>query len=782
MDNFLRCASLLGVDMALDRLKSLAATEGGKALADNLRPSPNRQEAEKLLDETAAMVEIITTSPDFDIEPAGDILAFLSKAGKGHTLVGQELRAFLPLLNATRRVKHIFDRERVVEGHPLYCDLPLIHGVAELIEESIDEDGMVRPDATPEIERLYDSANGLKQTIRNRAETMLRDIKLAPMLQEDYVTLRENRFVLPVRAEHKNHVEGIIHDSSNTGQTFYIEPKALVEMNNRLKEAEMALAAEIARLLMELTSMLAAEAEPIKAAHASITRLDLIFAKARLAKTLACSRPLLQGPVNLRNAANPVMLLESRDVVRNDIGMPEGARTLMISGPNTGGKTVILKTIGAIGLMARMGLFITAEEGSSIPFYNEIFVDIGDAQSIHDSLSTFSAHLVTLKDVLAGAGEGSLVLLDELMVSTDPKEGSALALAALDNLAKSGADVVVTTHFGELKMLAQSQPGYHNASMEFDTLLLKPTYRLVSGVPGASSAIAVAERLGLPSSIVAQAKTYLEGGDERLEKAMEALREEKILMERARREAEKARDEAGRALRDAERIKQELAEARQELAKTAKRKVSADVAAAKSEIWKMVEEVKTKSAEKETARRALVKLDDLAAQAKAAAAPEETIERARLKTGDMVYVVPLERKGEIVAGPEDGKLEVQFGGVRVTARLEDVVGIDKDGKPKTQEAGLAEVYAKKRPPHAGELVEVDLRGMRVEEGLDELGRQLDDAVKNRARAVRIIHGKGSGAMRNAVREYLSTSRYVESFRPGGVEEGGDGVTVIEFKG
>ncbi|VAX24316.1 Recombination inhibitory protein MutS2 [hydrothermal vent metagenome] len=782
MPDISRAYEALGLDKVVSELTARANTATGKIAIGDIKPLATLEEAERALDITAAMIELMSARPDFDIEPCENPLGLLVKARKYQALTGAEIRAFTPLLRNSEKLHNLFSIEEVGEDHPLSVPLPSVHGLADLIDEAIDEEGSVRSDATPEIERLYKAARSLKHAIGEKAQNLLKDKGISPMLQDEYVTLREDRFVLPIRAEHKSHIDGIVHDSSNSGQTFFIEPKALVEMNNRLKTAEMELDHEIKRLLHDITMMIVEETEVIELIHDSITRLDVIASKARLAMDLSCSRPVFGERVDLKNVANPLMLLEGKKVVRNNISIRQGAKALVISGPNAGGKTVSLKTVGLLSIMARMGLFITAEEGSRFPFYKHIYADIGDSQSITDDLSTFSAHIKAINEITRNAGYGSLVLVDELMVSTDPKEGSALAVATLDYLVLAGADVIVTTHYGDLKILAQSQPYYHNVSMEFDDLAARPTYRIVDGAPGSSSALAVAERLGLEKSIIVSAQSRLTGGDERIETALNELRDQKIRLERDRMEAGKTIAEVKRLEEETRLAHDRIAEREKELGKTVKRKLATDLANARRAISEMVEKAQASSKDKAALKVIREEVEKMANETRWAAAPKGNIAKDELKAGDEVYVVSLERSGRLESNPADGRVEVAFGSMRVTANVDDVVGIKK-GSDRSRNVSVAYASAPKGVKRdQNENRDLDIRGVRVEEGVERLVKFLDDAIKNDVAQIRIIHGKGTGALRSAVREYLQESPYVESFATEELNMGGDGVTVVVLRG
>ncbi|VAX23651.1 Recombination inhibitory protein MutS2 [hydrothermal vent metagenome] len=778
MTSLNRSHSSLGLGQVIGALIARASTSGGKKALAEAELADDVDDAQKVLDETEAMIALTDKRPDFDIEPCQGPADLLKKALKSLPLSGMELRLILPILKSADKISVVFRSENVGEESPLWVDLPPVTGLRELIEESIDEKGNVRADATPQIERLHKSVSSLGQSIRKTAENLLKDKGLAPLLQDEYVTLRDNRFVLPIKAEEKSHVDGIIHDSSNTGHTFFIEPKALVDLNNRLRTAEMELEHEISKLLRELSTLVAGEAEPIETIYASLTRLDVIHARGALAKDLGCSRPVFSDVTCLKYFASPVMLLEGKEVVRNDINMGGQARALIISGPNTGGKTVALKTIGLISLMARMGLFITAQAGSRIQFYDNIYADIGDRQSIEEDLSTFSAHLVAIKEVIENAGEGSLVLLDELMVSTDPNEGASLAVSTLDYLISKGAQVIVTTHFTELKTLAQTEGDFHNVSMAFDSREAKPTYRMVDGAPGQSSAIEVAEKLGLNKKIVASARARLVGGDERIEEALEELREQKQKLIDNQRKTQSSMDEAARLKIEARAIRDELEEQKVAFAKKAKQKLSSDIASAKRSIVDLVDKVRQSKGERSKAREALEKLQTMAEEAKKASAPEEKIGKAELARGDEVYVTQLERRGILSTDPNQGKVEVTMGTLRLSVTVDEVVGMKKGAKKGQGKVSIEGGGVTSKDSVSGE---IHLRGMRVEAALELLEKRLDSLVKTDIERLRVIHGKGTGALKAAICEYLENSPYAAGFDPAPQNEGGGGVTIVILK-
>jgi DNA mismatch repair protein MutS2 len=770
----------LGFDGIVSAVVARANTTGGKSSALVSTPASDVQAAIALLDETGAMLSLMERRPDFNIEPCDDVCGLLSKVGKSIVLPGAELRSFTPLLRASVLLNRIFDADTGDDIDSIRVEIPSVPGLGELIDESIDDQGQVRPDATPEIERLYSSLNALRRSIRERAEQMLKDPKMEPLLQDNYVTLRDNRFVLPIKAERQSHVKGIIHDSSNSGQTFYIEPGELVDLNNKLRTVEMELSDEIEKLLKDLSAMLAAESDAIEEIYFAVCRLDYISARARLAKDFDLTRPLFTDRLELKDAAHPLMLLEKKDVVRNDISIPHGARALIVSGPNTGGKTVALATIGLSAVMAKTGLFIPAEEGSKLPFYNEIFADIGDNQSISDDLSTFSGHLKSINEIVRLAGPGSLALLDELMISTDPKEGSALAMAVVEKLVSNGADVVVTTHFGELKVMAQTGDLYHNVSMEFDADRAIPTYQMIKGAPGESSALAVAESLNLDPSIVAGARRRLDGSDERMAIVLAELRDQKKIVERSGREATKALDEAKRQRADAQKAKEEAESIRVEIARTAKRKISRDIAEARRVINELVEEARGSKGSKSALNKTVEKLESIASGVRDSIAPVERIGKDELRSGDEVYLIALERKGILSSDPNGGKAELVMGSIRMTVAISDLVGVRRGSEIRGVKGKAVRIKSVIDTDVSDE-EELNILGLRTDEGVEKVEKFLDSAYGGGRTTIRIIHGSGTGALRAALHEYLTRSPYIDDYRLGGQHEGGDGATVITLK-
>ncbi len=767
----------LGLAEVIEAVAARANTPGGKQTIASGQMAPDKEAALRLLDETSAMQTLLVLRPDFDIEPCEEIGDLLIKARKSATLEGGQLRKFIPVLKSGSSLAQLFETDdRALD--PIRVDIPTAPGLAEVIDESIDEEGKVRAGATPRIEELYNSISSISRKIRDKAESMLKDPQISSMLQDDFVTLRDNRFVLPIKAEHKSHLDGIVHDSSNSGQTFYIEPKFLVDLNNQLRTAEVELNVEIERLLGDLRSMIAQEADAIDEIYNAICQLDAISARARFCMDHGYIRPQIDGGLKLINTAHPVMLIDGKEAVRNDISIPAGAKALIISGPNTGGKTVALSIIGLCAVLIRIGLFIPADEGSSVPFYQNIFADIGDSQSLQDDLSTFSGHLKTVSEILNNAGAHSLALLDELMINTDPKEGSALALAVVDNLVARGADVVVTTHFHDLKVMAQAQPEYHNVSMEFDALQGVPTFRMITGAPGESSAVAVAEQLQLDPAVITSAKAFLQGSDERIEKAMANLREQKILLERANKNAQSALEEAERKRNEATRTLDDLEAQKAELARMAKRKLTGDITAARRAIAEIMEQAKASKKDQGALKQQLKKLDTITNDVRKAGVPEERISKDKLKAGDTVFVVPLDKKGKLTTDPIGGKVEVALGSVRMNIAVADLIGLES--------AGPQQLASKTKLPEptineSGTTAELNIIGYRVDQAIDELERFLDGVARRNEEGCRIVHGKGTGALRSAVHEYLSSSSYVADFHTALQNEGGEGVTLVRFR-
>jgi DNA mismatch repair protein MutS2 len=673
----------------------------------------------------------------------------------------------------------------------------------------------VRDDASPRLRELRARIAALHERLRKQIVEHLRDQDVEELLQDSYFTLREDRYVLPVKAQHRSHVPGIVHGSSNTGQTVYIEPEALIDTNNQLKIAEQEAEHEIWQIRRELSGLVGGVSDEVRDSLALLGELDSLSARALFSRELDGVAPDVAegGALRLRRVRNPLLVLQrlgNRDaeaVVPNDIVLGDEFRVLVVTGPNTGGKTITLSTIGLCALMAQAGYHVPAWEGSALPVFDAILTSFGDAQNIRRGLSTFSGHLARLTEILERAGERSLVLLDEILVGTEPSQGSALAVAYLEAFAARGATTAVATHYDRLKTLSYADTRFRNASVGLDPDRLIPTYRLSAGLPGSSSPIAIAERLGVAPALVARARDILGEGAlslddviRDLETERKALLAEREEAERARRDLDRARerhDEESRKLRrDAARLAREAAQTTVELAERLRREIDA--------MRKDVREERRQGALTEAAlegRRRRVR--DIEEEARKATPPDPEapppIERRPLrfeecKAGRKVWLETIGREAQIEADPRDPKrIPVAIGTMRLTVELDSLrepLPSDRGGRGPQPRAitGVGQKdrafqdalpnYDERTPPPKVSDNSLDLRGMYREDALQALEKALDEAATSGRPVLWIVHGHGSGTLKKAVRDYLNASSYVAHHRPGERAEGGDGVTLV----
>jgi DNA mismatch repair protein MutS2 len=778
----------------LNRLARHTTFSAGRALALSLRPSPVFSEVEDRLGETAEARRYLDTHGGLPLGGAHDVRSLAAGAERGSVLQPTDLLDIRSTLRAGMRVHRAL--ERLHDQMPRLADIASrierCPDLAAAIDDSINEQGEVVDGASPKLARIRREMRIAHDRLLDRVNGIIANPRHATYLQETLVTQRGGRYVVPIKAEFKGRIPGIVHDTSASGATLFVEPLSAVELGNRWRERQIEERKEVARILAELSALVAAHVDELAWTVEALAEIDLIVARAHYANALLASRPHLwpwpktSSPgrrtvtLDLRQARHP--LLDPEQVVPIDVYLEDGVRALVITGPNTGGKTVSLKTVGLMATMAQSGLHLPVSDGSILPVFEGIYADIGDEQSIEQSLSTFSSHLTNIIGILEEADERSLVLLDELGAGTDPVEGSALARAILSHLLARRVTTLVATHYSELKFYAQTTPGVDNASVEFDVESLSPTYHMQIGLPGRSNAFAIAERLGLPRDIVGEARDLV---------SPEELETETLLAEiqHAHRDAMAARDEAMS-------IEREAAEKERRLSSrllTIDAERAAIVGEAQAEARQLLDEVREHvealRAEMAGQQSPAALGEEWLAQARARLAEQEEAvdERARppkeeladvalpgeIQVGDTVWVRGLNTTGEVVS-LEGDSAEVQVGrfGVRVE-RDELERRSRRQAKAHAQETvQTVEVSARPAPG-----VELDLRGHRVEEVLPLVDKYLDDAFLAAMPFVRIVHGKGTGALRQAVREQLRRHPLVKSHRPGAQGEGGSGVTV-----
>jgi DNA mismatch repair protein MutS2 len=778
-------------------------------LARELRPTPDRRVAAMWLDTTAEAANLLRNFPEFTVGGARDIRELVLKAEKGARLQPAELLLVADTLHAARRLKRSFLRmpeheERYPNLLEMVSAIENVHKLETGLEQSIGPRGDVLDTASGELARLRKAVRIAHSRVTERLRNLQASGRVGAALQENIITVREGRYVIPVRADARGMVKGIIHGTSASGQTLFIEPYDVVELNNTWRERQMDEEEEVNRILDDLSAQIAELADVLRRMVHAVAEIDLTLAKARYAAQLDATKPAFHDTstagrkVRNEEAGHPshlIRLVEARHplldqskVVPLTLEMGETFRVLLITGPNTGGKTVALKTVGLLTLMAQSGLFIPAAGTSVVSVFPQVFVDIGDEQSIEQSLSTFSSHMSNIVRMLRQVRADSLVLLDELGAGTDPQEGSALARALISRLLTARAMVVATTHYSEVKAYAYATPGVENASVEFDVETLSPTYRLTVGIPGKSNALAIAQRLGVPGEVIEEARGILHAGDQQADDLINDIRRrreqaghELATAERTRADVEELRRRAARALREAEQarreareqataeVERELQEAR-ELARQLQRPVRPDGGGPSRE------EARAAST------RIAAALDETRRIRRKREAQLPHVQQKRpIRAGDRVRVHSLDMNGEVLTVSGE-YATVQLGALKTRVPLSDV---ERTSGGDEQEARGRRERAERYEPPKPEVnvsVETDLRGMRAVEVEEQLERYLHDAYLAGLPWVRIIHGKGTGALRKVVRDVLQDHPVVERSETARQNEGGDGATVAYLRG
>ena len=789
-----KARQVLEWDAVLAALAGRTVSALGAERSRSLPLAETLEEASTSLRETAEMVALEASGEGLPLTTFPDLRLVVERAAKGALLLAVDCRDLAIVLGLVSDILRYLQRRRAEAPtlSAVAADLDDLPHLKRAIDRCVDHEGNIRESATPELRDLLHHANALKQKIRAKLEAMLGSPRFADLLQEQYFAQRENRYVLPIKVERKSEVPGIVHDMSASGATVFIEPRELVDLNNQIKEADLAVDREVHRILQDLSQQVAAHADALRTGLDVLGRLDCLRAKASLARLLKASDPLVnaEGRIRLKEARHPLLVLSrlqgQEPVVPNDLDLCDPVRVLIISGPNTGGKTVTLKIVGLLALMVRAGLQLPCAPGSDMAFFSEVYADIGDAQDLTKDLSSFSAHMTDMIALLREAGPGALVLLDEPVTSTDPAEGAALAHALLVHLAERGFTVVATTHYNALKALAQSHPHFANASVEFNIATLAPTYRLILGMPGGSSAIDIAGRLGMDEVILDESVRLVDARERALERLMEELQEtRRKLDEDARRTAELLA-EAETAARLQKELAARLAATEQESRKTVQKKITDEILKARSTVQSVIEEIKTDK-RLVKAREAKERLAAIEQAMRASLARSgEYRPLSALRIGDRVEVVNLGTRGVLLEDPSGKKrVRIRMGEAEVSVAVSDLAGLaDVAGETASQGMqGNPTVGARRAVPlQVKETnVVVDVRGQTAEEAQEAVVACLDRAALAAAQTVRIIHGHGTGRLKQALRDYLKTSPYVASFRPGERAEGGDGVTVVNLK-
>lgn len=762
----------------------------GRELVENLLPRCSKLEVEHLQSQTTEGRELLRLDPGADIGGWHDIRDEVKRASLGMVLEAGELEKVGKTLVVARRVKKFLLERR--DRYPILGDIASGLGdfgtLERRINKSILAGGEIADDASPQLGSVRRRIALTQQQIKDRLDRVIRSPKYQKYLQDPIVTIREGRYVVPVKQEYRSQVPGIVHDQSASGATVFIEPMGVVEANNELRRLLAAEKQEIYKILADLTEGVSQQAGELKDSLECLGQLDFIMAKARYSEQLNAWAPKLKenASLNIHKGRHPLL---QGEVVPVSMHLGIDFDTLVITGPNTGGKTVTLKTVGLLVLMAMAGLHVPAGEGTEIGIFKQVYADIGDEQSIEQSLSTFSSHMSNIVKVLEGVQAGSLVLLDELGAGTDPTEGAALAQSILEYLHNSGARTIATTHYSELKNFAYTRERVNNASVEFDPVTLKPTYRLILGKPGRSNAFEIARRLGLNDKVVARAKEYLTEEQVEVSELMHNLEVAKHEAERERAEAEELRREAG-ILRERYRKKEkELDLRRQEILEKARIEAREMVRRAKFESEEIIKQLRAKFDEKgarnreaaiQNARKELKMMRGRYAEKEKKNVNNQgkALKLKDIKPGQEVFVPRFNQKGIIVEPPNNNEeVQVQMGIIKVNLSVSELIAAAKEEKKVSFQGSSSLVKQKTRDIST----KLDIRGMRAGEALERLDKYLDDAGLAGLEKVCIVHGKGTGALRSAIHEQLKIHHGVKSFRLGEHGEGDSGVTVVELK-
>lgn len=781
-----RVLKTLEYDKILTMLKERASCCISRELVDTMEPSGDFDTVERELKLTAEAETLFYKTGRSPVDDFPDMRHCLERMHAALFLSTGELLGIASCLKAARIAKDILAKE-VGEESYLYnlAGLLITHRSAEEeINRCIINEDEIFDGASPALARIRRAMRLANEKVREKLNSMIRSTAYQKYLQEPIITIRNGRFVIPVKQEYRQQVPGLIHDQSSSGATLFIEPSAVVELGNEYKKLLAEEADEIERILTELTAMLAPYADEIREDLNIMGQIDLVFAKAKLSRELNAVMPRLNRNNYVRIVRGRHPLIPADRVVPIDIWIGRDYRSLIITGPNTGGKTVTLKIVGLFALMVQSGIFVPANEGSEFPVFEHIYADIGDEQSIEQSLSTFSSHMKNIVGILDRADENSLVLLDELGAGTDPIEGAALAMSILEELNDRRCTCVSTTHYSEIKAFAMTHEGMENASMEFDIDRLCPTYRLYIGIPGKSNAFEISSRLGLPNSIIDKAKGFLKGEDVRFEDIISSAQSQHRIAEEERKMAEEARAELEKLRADAERERRKLDEDRDRLQAKAKEDAKRIVADTKREMEKLIVEIRSiKDIDRSAADRVIQAARDTLRATETAVNEKEAIKKEdntkppkTVRAGDTVNIVTLDQKATVLSAPDSkGEVMVQAGVMKLNVKLKDIRLIEekKASAPTSGKVGLG----------AGKQVgfELDVRGMLVDEANIMVDRYLDDAYNAGLSEVNIIHGKGTGALRAGVQAFLKRHPLVKGYRMGSYGEGDAGVTVVTLK-
>lgn len=787
----IKALKILEYNKILEMLAELAGSEMAKERIISLKPSNDIYEIRDGLAETSEAVTVITMKGTVPIGELYDIDGCLNLARKGGTLSMRMLLQVLYNMKVAQNVVSFLktDIPRLKIIHGLSDVLMTFPNLANELDRAIISEDEMADSASNELRNIRREIQKSNDAIRNKINGIINSQTNRTYLQDAIVTMRDGRYVVPVKAEHRAKINGIVHDQSSSGATLFIEPQIIVDLNNKLRELELKEEAEIARILLELSGKVAEHYHELKNNQKILADLDYIFAKGRLSQMMAGEEPEISedGKLEIKEGRHP--LIDKKKVVPINVYIGGDFSTLVITGPNTGGKTVTLKTIGLLSMMVQSGLHIPAASTSKMTIFEDIFADIGDEQSIEQSLSTFSSHMKNTVEFIDKAYSGTLVLLDELGAGTDPTEGAALAIAILEKLKTQGAYTVATTHYNELKKYAISTEGVENASMEFNVETLSPTYRLSIGVPGKSNAFEISKKLGLPGVIIERANQLLERGDIEFEDVLSKIEADKKKAESERMFAESSSLEAKKLIEELKRKEELLAKHEREILSKAKEEAREIIKEAKETATDVQKELKKlskidslgeRTKKLEESRRKLKDSEGKYADGISRMNNENPATKDDIKVGDKIKVITLDQMGEVISLPDEkGDVQIKVGAMKIFINLEDLMVVDQPKKTnksgKIRSSGLLSSKAKSIS------TSINVIGQNLDDATDNVLKYLDDAYMAGLKEVTIIHGRGAGILQSGLRQMLNKNKQVASHRRGKFDEGGDGVTVVKFK-
>ncbi len=782
----------LEYDKIIQKLVGYAVSPMAKERAAELRPSAALSDIVIWQQETTEATAMALRKGNPSLGGFREIRPQLKRASMAGVLSVAELMAIGEFAYVTRKVKNYARKENKDEVYPRldeYFDLIIpLDQLEREISRCILSETEIADDASSGLRSVRKEIKISNDRVKDHLNSIINSSAYRNMLQDFVITIRNDRYCVPVKAEYRSSFPGMIHDQSNTGSTLFMEPLSVIQLNNKIKELQAKEKEEIEKILLMLSDLVTANAIAIEGDLELLTQLDFIFAKASLSEAMEGTQPLFntKGYINIHKGRHP--LLDPKTVVPTDIYLGDKFTTLLITGPNTGGKTVALKTLGLFTLMGQAGLHIPAFDNSELAVFDNVFADIGDEQSIEQSLSTFSAHMTNIVRIMDEVTDNSLVLFDELGAGTDPTEGAALAIAIIQTLLERGIRTAVTTHYSELKVFALSTEGVENACCEFSVETLRPTYKLLIGIPGKSNAFAISQRLGLQEYILNAAKEFISAEDVKFEDVITDLEISKKSVKIEQERAEEYRREAEELKKEVERQKEKTKQQKEKILEKAREEAKQIYAKAKEEADSIIKEMNKQAKEANNKNKALEQRQKL--NEKLSSMQQDFLKSKRvkpnhkapehLKVGDRVYVISFDQNGEVIAAPDKNKeVMVQMGIMKMKVPLAELM---LDDTPKPKEPQKRQQPAKAKLSKSQFIsAEIDCRGQLVDEAIANIDKYIDDAYLSGLKQIVIIHGKGTGALRAGVQNYLKMNSHVKSYRPGTFGEGEAGVTVVELK-